>query len=67
MGKLLEIGLVGGKKIMDYVEELIYYFEGNDRELNEIEASLFLNDISGGTLNTEEINNIINEYKKLGE
>lgn len=46
----------------DYSEELIYYFEGNNREFNEIEASLFLNDISEGTLSTEEINNIINEY-----
>lgn len=51
----------------DYVEELIYHFEGNDREFNENEASLFLNDISGATLSTEEIKNIINEYKKLGE
>lgn len=51
----------------DYVEELIYHFEGNDREFNENEASLFLNDISGATLSTEEINNIINEYKEIGE
>lgn len=52
---------------MDYVEELIYYFEGNDKKFSKIEASLFLNDISGGTLSTGEIDNIINEYKKLGE
>lgn len=51
----------------DCVEELIYHFEGNDREFNENEASLFLNDISGATLSTEEVKNIINEYKKLGE
>lgn len=51
----------------DYVEELIYHFEGNDREFNENEASLFLNDISEATLSTEEIKNIINEYKKLGK
>lgn len=50
---------------MDYVEELIYYFEGNDKKFNEIEASLFLNDISRATLSAEEINNIINEYKKI--
>lgn len=50
---------------MDYVEELIYYFEGNDKGFNEYEANLFLNDISGATLSTEEIDNIINEYRKL--
>lgn len=50
---------------MDYVEELIYYFEGNDKEFDEYEANLFLNDISGATLGTEEIDNIINEYRKL--
>lgn len=27
---------------MDYVEELIYYFEGNDKEFDEYEANLFL-------------------------
>lgn len=52
---------------MDYVEELIYYFEGNDKKFDEIDASLFLNDISGATLKTENIEYIINEYKKLGE
>lgn len=50
---------------MDYVKELIYHFDGNDREFNENEANLFLNDRSNATLNTEEINNIINEYKNL--
>lgn len=50
---------------MDYVEELIYYFEGNDKEFDEYEANLFLNDISGATLSTEEIDNIINEFRKL--
>ena len=52
---------------IDYVEELIYHFDGNDIEFNEIDANLFLNDISGATLKTENIEYIINEYKKLGE
>lgn len=52
---------------IDYLEELIYHFDGNDIEFNEIDANLFLNDISGATLKTENIEYIINEYKKLGE
>lgn len=52
---------------IDYLEELIYHFDGNGIEFNEIDANLFLNDISGATLKTENIEYIINEYKKLGE
>lgn len=52
---------------IDYVEELIYHFDGNGIEFNEIDANLFLNDISGATLEKENIEYIINEYKELGE
>lgn len=51
---------------IDYLEELIYHFDGNGIEFNEIDANLFLNDISGATLKTENIEYIINEYKKMG-
>lgn len=52
---------------MDYLEELIYYFDGNNIEFNKIDANLFLNDISKATLEEENIEYIINEYKKMGE
>lgn len=49
----------------EYVLDLIFYFEGNDKEFNENQANLYLNDLSNAELSTERINRIIENYKNI--
>lgn len=49
----------------EYVLDLIFYFEGNDKEFNENQANLYLNELSNAELSTERINRIIENYKNI--
>ena len=49
----------------DYVLDLIFYFDGNDKKFNENQANLYLNDLSNAELSTERINKIIEDYKNI--
>lgn len=49
----------------EYVLDLIFYFNKNNKKFNENQANLYLNDLSNAKLSTERINKIIEDYKNI--